>query len=47
MNILYNDKEIYLSQRSDPSKKLYSMWQVLGGKVEEGESFSSSIMRNS
>ena len=25
MNILYNDKGIYLSQRSDPNKEMYSM----------------------
>ena len=45
MNILYNDKRIYLSQRSDPNKEMYSMWQVPGGKIEEGESSVQAALR--
>ena len=45
MNILYNDKGIYLSQKSDPNKEMYSMWQVPGGKIEEGESSIQATLR--
>ena len=45
MNILYNNKGIYLSQRCDPKKEMYNLWQVPGGKVERGESSIQAVLR--
>ena len=45
MNILYNDKGIYLFQKSDPNKEMYSMQQVSGGKVKEGESSVQAVLQ--
>ena len=34
---LYNDDGIYLSQRKNPEKIIYLLYQVLGGKCEPNE----------
>ena len=34
---LYNDDGIYLSQRKNPEKSIYLLYQVLGGKNKDGE----------
>ena len=45
MNIIYNDKGIYLSRRIQKNKDMYNMWQVPEGKVEEGESSIQATLR--
>jgi ADP-ribose pyrophosphatase YjhB (NUDIX family)/predicted aspartyl protease len=45
MNILYSDMGIYLSKRCQPSKEMYNLWQVPGGKVERGESSIQAVIR--
>ena len=45
MNIIYNDKGIYLSRRIQKNKDMYNMWQVPGGKVEERESSIQATLR--
>jgi 8-oxo-dGTP pyrophosphatase MutT (NUDIX family) len=45
MNILYNDKGIYLSQRSKDAKVMAGQLQVPGGKVDAGETSIEAAIR--
>ena len=50
LNVIYDWKEInqggiYLSQRMNPEKDMFGMWQTPGGKVEENESPIDAVIR--
>jgi 8-oxo-dGTP pyrophosphatase MutT (NUDIX family) len=45
LNIIYNNKGIYLSERTCSNKEMYKMLQALGGKVEKGESSIQAAIR--
>ena len=50
LNVVYDQKEIdqggiYLSQRTNPEKDMFGMWQTPGGKVEENESSIDAVVR--
>src|SRR5947208_3578839 len=45
MNIIYSEKGVWLSQRTDPHKVMYQQWQCPGGKVEKGESSIQATLR--
>src|ERR1044072_2125359 len=42
---LYNDDGIYLSQRKNPEKLMYLLYQVPGGKIEKGETLRQGVVR--
>ena len=45
MNIIYNNKGVYLSKRMQHDKEMYKMWQSPGGKVEENETSEEAAIR--
>ncbi|CAG8434661.1 5885_t:CDS:2 [Funneliformis mosseae] len=45
MNIIYNDVGIFLSKRINKHKKIYNLWQVPGGKIEENEYSIEAVIR--
>ncbi|HEY6437751.1 MAG TPA: NUDIX domain-containing protein, partial [Ignavibacteriaceae bacterium] len=45
LNVIYNNKGIYLSRRNDPRKIMYNQWQSPGGKVEKGETSVEANLR--
>jgi len=45
LNILYNDKGVYLSERIQENKEMCGLWQSPGGKVEEGETSEEAVLR--
>ena len=45
LNILYNDKGVYLSERIQENKEMYGLWQSPGGKVEKGETSEEAVLR--
>ena len=45
LNILYNDRGIYLSERIQENKEMCGLWQSPGGKVEEGETSEEAVLR--
>ena len=45
LNILYNDRGVYLSERIQENKEMCGLWQSPGGKVEEGETSEEAVLR--
>ena len=45
LNILYNDRGVYLSERIQKNKEMCGLWQSSGGKVEEGETSEEAVLR--
>ena len=45
LNILYNDRGVYLSERIQEDKEMCGLWQSPGGKVEEGETSEEAVLR--
>ena len=45
INIMFNQEGIYLSQRTQPGKVMYGLWQVPGGKVEDKETSLEAVLR--
>ena len=45
LNILYNDRGVYLSERIRENKEMYGLWQSPGGKVEEHETSEEAVLR--
>ena len=45
INIMFNQEGIYLSQRTQPGKVMYGLWQVPGGKVEDRETSLEAILQ--
>ena len=42
---MFNNQEIYLLKRCQKNKKMYNLWQVLGGKVKLEESSVQATIR--
>ena len=45
LNILYNNHGIFLSKRLQKDKPMFNLWQVAGGKIEQGESSLQAVLR--
>ena len=45
LNILYNDRGVYLSERIQENKEMCGLWQSPGGKVKEGEISEEAVLR--
>src|SRR5947207_12731419 len=45
LNILYNDRGVYLSERIQENKEMCGLWQSPGGKVEEDETSEEAVLR--
>src|SRR5947207_1251459 len=45
LNILYNDRGVYLAERIQENKEMCGLWQSSSGKVEEGEISEEAALR--